>query len=311
MSYDLYFSVREGRPAISDEEFAAYFNGRRHYQLNDTQAWYENKDTGVYFSFDYGDEEFDDEDINEEAALDEDNPEEEEFPALASFSLNFNRPSFFVLEADIEVGQFVGNFDLVIHDPQSDRRGAYLSEEFISTWSRSNAGICSYMARQYQSKTYLYKGDELTRIWRWNYQLEDRQNEIGDNTFAPNISFLEMNGEIKSYAVWGDGMSILLPKVDILILARQELKPHRGLEKDEEPEYSVVEWADVEALLRGYSRNDLPIENFILDYELVPEEIELFFRKQAITGLDGIKTLPMDQIHDIEFYSSGDGEPVL
>jgi hypothetical protein len=134
MSYDLYFSVREGRPAISDEEFAAYFNGRRHYQLNDTQAWYENKDTGVYFSFDYGDEDFDDEEIDddEEEALDEDDPEEEEFPALASFNLNFCRPSFFVLEAEIEVGQFVRNFDLVIQDPQSDRQGEYLSEEFIS-----------------------------------------------------------------------------------------------------------------------------------------------------------------------------------
>jgi hypothetical protein len=64
MSYDLDFSVREGSPEISDEEFAAYFKGRRHYRLNDTQAWYENEDTGVYFSFDYGDEEFDDEAIN-------------------------------------------------------------------------------------------------------------------------------------------------------------------------------------------------------------------------------------------------------
>jgi hypothetical protein len=115
-----------------------------------------------------------------------------------------------------------------------------------------------------------------------------------------------MNGEVKSFVVWGDGMSILLPKVDVLILARQELKPHGGLGNDEEPEYSIVEWTDGESLLRRYSRNDLPIENFTLDYELVPEEIELFFRKQAITGLEGIKTLAMDLIHDVEFFSSGD-----
>lgn len=311
MSYDLFFSVREGFPAISDEEFAAYFKGRRHYQINDTQAWYENKDTGVYFSFDYGDEEFDDEDINvddEGAALDEDDPEEE-FPSFASFNLNFNRPSFFVLEADIEVRQFVGNFDLVIHDPQSDRQGEYLSEEFISTWSQSNAGICSFMATESQPESYLYKGDELKRIWQWNYQREDKQVEIGDNIYVPSISFLEMNGEVKSCVIWGDGMAILLPKVDVLVLARDELKSGSGSKQGDEPEYSVVEWSDIESLLRHYPQNDLPIENFILDYEFVPETIELFFRKQAISGQDAIKALSRDTIKDIEFFSPREGNP--
>src|SRR5262245_42388494 len=172
MSYDLSFSVKEGRPEISKEEFAAYFKERRHYQINDAQAWYENKDTGVYFTFDYGheefDEEFDDEDINvddEGEALEEDDLEEEDLPAFASFNLNFNRPSFFVMEADIEVWQFVWNFDLIIHDRQSDRRGEYLSEEFISTWSRTNAVVCSEMAVLSQQEICLYKGDELKRIW--------------------------------------------------------------------------------------------------------------------------------------------------
>jgi hypothetical protein len=309
MSYDLYFSTRDGRSAISEEDFISYFERRRHYQ-SDTQALYENEDTGVQFWFNYGAEESEGEGVNgdeEGGAPEENNPEREEFPTIASFNLNFNRPSFFVLEADIEVGQFVGNFDLVIYDPQIGRRGAYLSEDFISTWSRTNARSCSFLAGQHQSETYLYNGDELRRIWEWNYQREDRQ--LGNDYFVPRISLLETNGEVKSFVVWGDGIPIALPRVDALILGRQELKPRREPE-DEEPEFSLVGWADVEPLLRHYPKYDLPLESFILDYkfvgyESVPEEIHRFFREQAVTRQDEFRGLAMDMIRDAEFFSSG------
>ncbi len=58
MSYDLYFAARGGRSAISEEEFISYFERRGHYQ-SDTQACYENEDTGVHFWFNYGAEESD------------------------------------------------------------------------------------------------------------------------------------------------------------------------------------------------------------------------------------------------------------
>ena len=53
------------------------------------------------------------------------------------------------------------------------------------------------------------------------------------------------------------------------------------------------------------------MKNFILDYEFVPEAIELFFRKQAVMGDNEIRSLPIDKILDIEFFSPGDRESIV
>src|SRR5258707_1150922 len=79
MSYDLYFT----KPRITQEQFAAFFRGRRNYEVSDRQCVYENQDTGVYFIIDY----------NEQNGVDP-----EMIASTASLSLNYYRPHFFGLE---------------------------------------------------------------------------------------------------------------------------------------------------------------------------------------------------------------------
>ena len=85
MSYDLFFRPRHG--ILEAQQFAAYFARRKHYELNGKQAWYENEDTGVGFSFDLED------------PLDE--SDDDPFPI--AMNINFFRPSYFILEAEPEV----------------------------------------------------------------------------------------------------------------------------------------------------------------------------------------------------------------
>ena len=51
MSYDLHFANGDDGRAMTEEGFATYFSSRPLYELNGSQAWYSNDDTGVYFSF--------------------------------------------------------------------------------------------------------------------------------------------------------------------------------------------------------------------------------------------------------------------
>jgi hypothetical protein len=55
MSYDLYLIARTGE--FDEAAFEAYFRERNGYALQGGQAWYENKDAGVYFSFELPDPE--------------------------------------------------------------------------------------------------------------------------------------------------------------------------------------------------------------------------------------------------------------
>lgn len=80
MSYDLHFTGR----GITQDEFQEYSQGRGHYLLSDTEAWYQNNDTGVCFGFSWA-----------EGPDDHGNS--------LSFNLNLFRPHIFGLEAEPEL----------------------------------------------------------------------------------------------------------------------------------------------------------------------------------------------------------------
>jgi len=52
VSYDLFFLKRQASSSIPPETIIQYFRERAHYAIQNQQFWYENEDTGVYFSFD-------------------------------------------------------------------------------------------------------------------------------------------------------------------------------------------------------------------------------------------------------------------
>src|SRR5437870_7865493 len=102
MSYDLFFRGRVLGATLTRNNFAGYFTERRHYELKDSQAWYSNEDTGVYFAFDY----------NEPHPNDDADDETDTSLLPVSLNLNYYRPHPFGLEAAPEVSSFVTHFDL-------------------------------------------------------------------------------------------------------------------------------------------------------------------------------------------------------
>jgi len=94
MSYDLYFISRNR--VFHPETFIEYFRAREHYQIETPQFFYENKDTDVYFTFEFDDP--------PEGAQDEYIP--------VTLNVNYFRPSYFILEVEPEVTAFVRHFDV-------------------------------------------------------------------------------------------------------------------------------------------------------------------------------------------------------
>ena len=99
MSYDLYFRSRSPGTRFSSEDFEAYFQPRHWYEVKNSQAWYRNNDSGVYFVFEYNDPDTDSETGAEHET------ESGLFPV--SFNMNYFRPHPFGLEAEPEVAAFV------------------------------------------------------------------------------------------------------------------------------------------------------------------------------------------------------------
>ena len=121
MSYDLFFV----EPKVTLEQFSEYFSDRKRYRVENAQAWYENEDTGVYFSFDYSNEREEDPDAPD---------------GNVAFNMNFFRPHYFALEAEPEVQSIVNHFGFRVFDPQTHGMddGPYSSDGFFAGWNHGN-----------------------------------------------------------------------------------------------------------------------------------------------------------------------------
>ena len=214
MSYDLIFTAATGAGPITQESFIAYFGGREHYEINGSQAWYSNEDTGVYFVFEF-----------------------EHDPETIEFHLNLYRPSFFALEAAPELESFAGHFNAAVEDLQLDEMvgNTFHAEDFVRGWNSSNArGSLALRQDGGLTPPAVYPRARLLEIWQWNFTRARRQLEIRDEVFVPRISFANHGGEVRSWAIWPDAIRTLLPRVDDVVIVREELARRRWFRRKEE-----------------------------------------------------------------------------
>src|ERR1017187_9345413 len=122
MSYDLFLHCRDG--TYDRPQFLEFFQAREWYKIGTGQVWYENEDTGVYFSIELSE------------------PSEKGEPPQLPISLNINvfRPSYFIAEVETEVTALVHRFDMLVFDPQVDGtgEGEFQRELLIAGWSEGN-----------------------------------------------------------------------------------------------------------------------------------------------------------------------------
>lgn len=283
MSYELYFLSRE---AHSYDAFAEHFAGRAHYDVQDTRAWYENANTGVYFSFDLPDDEDSSED---EDAL----PEH-----WASFNLNYFRPHYFADEAAIELACFAERFGDGIFDPQEGMDDAVFTiEAFLRGWQRGNRSAYRALASTGSSSTpAVLPADQLHRAWEWNYEREYRQEELGDRIFVPQIGFVRSAGQVSTGTVWSDGIPVLLPETDVVVIYRDALAPRKWLRRKSGA--AIASWDAIEGVVGRYRIGCKPMTHYVLDYRRTPAKIAEWV--QSLPVADSLEFVAMDEILDAE-----------
>ncbi len=247
MSYDLYFRVSGDLPGVSREAFQAWFSGRPWYRIEGTQAYYENEDTGVYFTFEHPEEK-----------RAEPQGEEDARDAGVGFNLNYYRPHFFGLEAEEEVSAFVQKFDLSVADPQAEGmgEGRYSRDGFLQGWNAGNrvgyrvyAGTAAKATAPTTPPPTL-PTTELERCWTWNRARKGLQERMGQERFVPRIMFILQEDAVRTMAVWPDASPIAIPRVDLVCLARTELAPKKLFGK-REPDFALVPFEEMAPFLAG------------------------------------------------------------
>jgi hypothetical protein len=258
------------------EAFQDYVRSRKHYSLNGgEQAWYENVDTGTYFSFEYGDPEFD---SDEEEA--ESGPAADSAPV--SFNMNFYRPHTFGLEAVGEVEQFIRAFDLLVDDPQGAMiDGHFSAAEFLKGWNEGNEfGYRAIVANNRTERPLVLPRESLEKVWRWNSQRDDLQERYNEaDVFVPRILFLKENQIVRTAVVWGDGVAIAVPSVDRIIVPRRKYAPFRLFGKREDT--ALLTWDEAALLLSQFPRLEsggMPF--YLLDYDSPPPLVVNFVKRQ-------------------------------
>jgi hypothetical protein len=289
MSYDLFFRSRRDLK-LSRSDFERYFGQRPNYELNGKQACYSNDDSGVYFVFEY--------------AEGNSNGEQEEPMDSSllpiSFNLNYYRPHIFGLEAEPELAAFVAHFDLTVSDPQMGGMGdgEYSKDGFLKGWNAGNDfGYLAILKNDRPQKILTMPSATIEVLWRWNYQRRARQEELGDRVFVPRIFFIDAGGMVRTTVAWADGIPILLPEVDFVIVPRQRLAPRRWFRSRQD--IVVLEWSELEAILPRFPIVAGEINYYQLYYSATPADIERMIRqKPASDSISGGVTI--DQILDRE-----------
>lgn len=280
MSYDLFFRPASSEQPASPEAFIRYFGQRRHFTTKNGQAWYQNEDTGVYFSFELT------------SAADD------SAPSWVQFNLNYARPRFFALEALPQVESFVSTFGLAVHDPQIDGMGdgPFDPDRFINGWVSGNQAACVALAEGGHPRPLTMAAEQLNAIWQWNNGRERLQTQVGESMFVPQIMFVAAPLTARSAAVWSDAIPVLLPAVDVVFLYRDALAPRRFFRR--KPDVAVLEWREVEPLLQAYREESEPLSYRRLDYDAPPAPISTLFSQAVASRPHGV--LAADSILETE-----------
>jgi hypothetical protein len=278
MSYDLdlYFE-----PAVSRSRILQYFTTRKRYTIEENNAVYQNPDTGVYFFMRLR--------CARSILL-------QKNVVAAELEINYHRPSFFGTEAEIELSALVAAFQPRIQDPQMRGmgEGPYSGEGFLNGWNFGNVfgtrvGLSNNPGRDIASMP----ADRLRAAWAWNYRLAEHQRRNPD-CFVPTIRFFRIDRRASTVVAWGDGMPVLLPKVDYVVVGRSV---------SGEPRFGLAPWSAVAEIVEraGFATTNDPLT---LAYSATPLPIANWVPQIPMIDLGSLEQLRADQILDDELIAA-------
>lgn len=214
MSYDLYFYKRKDCKT-TDSDIRSYLGERIQSTENADQFWYENKETGVYFSFEYNKPDLDDESLDGFEEFDNTN---------WMFNINFLRPQFFGLEAFPFVGSLINDLDLIVLNPQvggDETLAKYSDKDLFENWSNINARHSSDFFKEYE--LYYLDLGKSNKSWEFNQNRFALQDKLGEMTFVPGVFYFKEHktGLISTLCVWPEHISTIIPQVDYFIIQKK------------------------------------------------------------------------------------------
>lgn len=243
------------------------------------------------------------------------------YPVGITFTLDYQRPHFFALEAAREIAVLTESFGLLVDDPHSAGVGRDLfdPDAFTRSWNLENrygeGGVIVWRARGLRPASLPRK--RLESIWQWNYSLP-RLREMTEGTVTlPRILLARSNGLLVTWAAWGDALPVLLPRVDQVLLCRRALLPPQSAGGVRMPDQSLVPWDRVaSALPRDRWIAEGPEEGHfaLLGPSPHPAALELF--KRIASSRSRVSPYPVNHVLETELLdevlgASGPGRPAV
>jgi len=221
MSFDLHFCWRKCE-RISFEEVTAWSTGIECFKRNDTQLWYSNPKTGVYFSFDF------------EAKAPETPNDGPEIPygyfdSGLSFNLNYNRPSYFAFEAMPIVEKLAAEFGLSVANPQGNLDGHESAivvdcEMLVQSWADSNKRATLVMMEQPQaSRPLSMPAAASLYLWQYGKSKAELEKTCGEGVFVPSLVPVQRKGETRAgrFTVYTESLPTVLPECEWVCIVKK------------------------------------------------------------------------------------------
>lgn len=280
MSYtlDLYFE-----PAVRRDRLMQYLATRKHFRASKDKLTYENPDTGVYFW------------IKLRCGW---NLLLQRTVRSAEFEVNYNRPSFFGIEAERELSALIGAFQPRIDDPQMHGmgEGPYAREGFFSGWNFGNEFMVHHRLTRYPGEEIPSRPAEMLRAaWAWNDQRAELGRQKPDRG-VPTIGFYRIEGHVSRVVVWGAGGPIVLPRVDHVLVGRLVAGEMR---------FGLATWSEILEIAKD-ARFDITKEPLELAYLVTPPAIAAWVASVPLIDLDALQRerLAPGQILDDELIAA-------
>jgi hypothetical protein len=239
MSYDLQF-FRRKESSLPETAVREYFN--RLIEKNESGSndqWpYRNKETGVYFSFDYGNFDEGQDDTNEIQIVND------FVDTRYSFNLNFLRPEFFGLEAFPIVEKIVDVFDLYVLNPQdnldANQPRKYRKGELLENWISINAKQSAIFYKKGVHGLNYHPLKESIDSWKFSFHREALQESLKEDIFVAGFFYIKRKGSniVSTLSTWPTHIPIILPPTDYIYIIKKikgifKTKEIKGLTKFE------------------------------------------------------------------------------
>lgn len=276
MGYKLFFRATDGE--ISLNMFQNYFSKYPHFTVTGPEASYKNENTGARFVFQYLH-------TNGEGKI---NVRPEGTYRIA-LNVEYCVPSFFVTEALLEVEALINETQVVFYDPQQEGSGTktFDGDRVFDCWLFHNEKAIRHLASQakwQENDKILVSYDWMQKIWNWNYSIPVIQHHLGQGIQVPTMILLYDGKFAKSGFVWEGGQSVVIPNVDIVMIARND---------GDKTDLCAVEYEAIEVFVQKYQTHKEG-STCVISYDTVPEDITRF-----IANLEPNQTYSKLSMNDI------------